>query len=159
MIIYFYFTKTYIHIFNLYSILKTFEHNVLLVRQLHPVSLAFLPSGHGFKPHLLHRFLTFYAYLIKFNFTQCLSPFFHQNMGSNPTSCTVGPAQSASRHDVSGPKLWPVGVWPVLGRRLASTGWPGTVNRSAWRVWARVVARGVWPVPDRRLVIYRRAAD
>jgi hypothetical protein len=23
------------------------------------------------------------------NFTQCLSPFFHQDMGSNPTSCTV----------------------------------------------------------------------
>jgi hypothetical protein len=23
------------------------------------------------------------------NFTQCLSPFFHQDMGSNPTSCTI----------------------------------------------------------------------
>jgi hypothetical protein len=97
--IYFYFIKTYIHIFNLYSILKTFEHNVLLVRQLHPVSLAFLPSGHGFKPHILHRFLTFYADLIKFNL--------------------AGPAQSTGRHDVLGPELWPVGLWPVPGRRLA----------------------------------------
>jgi hypothetical protein len=23
------------------------------------------------------------------NFTECLSPFFHQGMGLNPTSCTV----------------------------------------------------------------------
>jgi hypothetical protein len=55
----------YIHIYNLYSILKISEHDVLLVRQLHPVSPALLTSGHGFEPHLLHRFLTFYADLIK----------------------------------------------------------------------------------------------
>jgi hypothetical protein len=30
--------------YNLYSILKTSEHDVLLVRQLHPVSPALLPS-------------------------------------------------------------------------------------------------------------------
>jgi hypothetical protein len=29
------------------------------------MSLALLPSGHGFEPHLLHCFLTFYADLIK----------------------------------------------------------------------------------------------
>jgi hypothetical protein len=55
----------YMHIYNLYSILKTSEHDVLLIRQLYLVSLALLPSGHEFKPHILHRFLTFYADLIK----------------------------------------------------------------------------------------------
>jgi hypothetical protein len=50
---------------NVCSILKTFEHDVLLVRQLHPVSSALLPSGHGLEPHLLHRFLIFYVVLIK----------------------------------------------------------------------------------------------
>jgi hypothetical protein len=55
----------YIHIYNLYSILKTFEHDILLVRQLHLVSLALLPSWHVFNPHLQHRFLTFYTDLIK----------------------------------------------------------------------------------------------
>jgi hypothetical protein len=63
--IFFYFTKTYIHIDNLYLILKTFEHDVLLVRQLHLVSPALLPSGHVFESHLLLCFLTFYADLIK----------------------------------------------------------------------------------------------
>jgi hypothetical protein len=29
------------------------------------VSLALFPSGHGFEPYLIHRFLTFYANLIK----------------------------------------------------------------------------------------------
>jgi hypothetical protein len=36
--------------YNLYSILKTLEHDVLLVRWLHPVSTALLPSGRGFEP-------------------------------------------------------------------------------------------------------------
>jgi hypothetical protein len=40
--------------YNLFSILKTPEHDVLLVRRLHPVSLALLLSGCGFEPHLLH---------------------------------------------------------------------------------------------------------
>jgi hypothetical protein len=31
--------------YNLYSILKTPKHDVLLVRRLHLVSLALLPSG------------------------------------------------------------------------------------------------------------------
>jgi hypothetical protein len=31
--------------YNLYSILKTLEHDVLLVRRLHLVYLALLPSG------------------------------------------------------------------------------------------------------------------
>jgi hypothetical protein len=52
-----YFTKKmYIHIYNLYSILKTFDHDVLLVKQLHLLSLVFLSSRHRFKPHLLHYF-------------------------------------------------------------------------------------------------------
>jgi hypothetical protein len=50
--------------YNLYSILQTLEHDVLLVRQLRLVSPTLLPSRCGFKPHLLHRFLTFYAELI-----------------------------------------------------------------------------------------------
>jgi hypothetical protein len=84
--IFFILQKTYIHIYNLYSILKTFEDDILLVRQLYLVSLAFLPSGHGFEPHILHRFLTFYADLIKW-----------------ADGLTGWPAQSAGRHDVSGP--------------------------------------------------------
>jgi hypothetical protein len=55
----------YIHIYNLYSILKISEHDVLLVRQLHLVSFILLPSGYRFEPHLLHCFLTFYVDLIK----------------------------------------------------------------------------------------------
>ena len=53
--------------YNLYSILKTIECDVLLVRWLHLVSPALLPSGCRFKPHLLHRFLTFYADLTKWS--------------------------------------------------------------------------------------------
>ena len=63
--LYFYFTKKRIYIYILYSILKTSEHDVLLIIQLYLVSPALFLSGHGFKPHLLHRFLTFYADLIK----------------------------------------------------------------------------------------------
>jgi hypothetical protein len=47
---FFYFTKNYMHIYNLYSILKTYEHDVILVRQLYLVSPALFPSGHGFEP-------------------------------------------------------------------------------------------------------------
>jgi hypothetical protein len=42
--------------YNLYSILKTLDHDVLLVRRLHFVSPALLPSELGFEPHLLHHF-------------------------------------------------------------------------------------------------------
>jgi hypothetical protein len=45
----FYFTKKYIHIYNLYSILKISADDVLLVRQLHPMYLALLPLGHGLR--------------------------------------------------------------------------------------------------------------
>jgi hypothetical protein len=41
------------------------EHDVLLIRWLHPMSSALLPTGRGLEPHLLHHFLTFYADLIK----------------------------------------------------------------------------------------------
>jgi hypothetical protein len=77
------------------------------------------------------------------NFTQCLSPFFHQSMGLNPISYTIfltfyadlikwadelarhsqqaGPTgwpDIVSRpHDVPGPELWPTG-------RLARAGPP-----------------------------------
>jgi hypothetical protein len=51
--------------YNLYSILKTVEHDVLPVRRLYPVYPALLLSGRGFKTHLLHRFLKFYANLTK----------------------------------------------------------------------------------------------
>jgi hypothetical protein len=37
--------------YNLYSILKILEHDILLVRRLHPVSLAFIPLlRRGFEP-------------------------------------------------------------------------------------------------------------
>jgi hypothetical protein len=51
--------------YNLYSILKIRKHDVLLVRQLHLVSHALLPSEHEFESHYLHSFLTFYADLTK----------------------------------------------------------------------------------------------
>jgi hypothetical protein len=47
--------------YNLYSILKTPKHDVLLVRRLHAVSPTLLPSRRGFKPHLMHRFLKFFT--------------------------------------------------------------------------------------------------
>jgi hypothetical protein len=45
--------------YNLYSILKIAEHDVLLVRRLHPVSPVLLPSWRGFEPHLMHLFQHF----------------------------------------------------------------------------------------------------
>jgi hypothetical protein len=45
--------------YNLYSILKTPEHDVLLVGQIRPMSPTLLPLGCGFKPQLLYCFLTF----------------------------------------------------------------------------------------------------
>jgi hypothetical protein len=41
--------------YNLYSILKTPEHDILLFRRLHPVSLALLLLGCGFEQHLLQQ--------------------------------------------------------------------------------------------------------
>jgi hypothetical protein len=55
----------YIHMYNLYSILKTPKYDVLLVRKLHPVSFALLPSGRGFEPTSCITFLTFYTDLTK----------------------------------------------------------------------------------------------
>jgi hypothetical protein len=43
--------KSYIYMYNLYSILKTPDHDVLLVRRLHSVSPALLLSRRGFEPH------------------------------------------------------------------------------------------------------------
>jgi hypothetical protein len=51
--------------YTLYSILETHERDILLVIRLYLVSHALLPSGRRFKPHLLHRFLTFYVDLTK----------------------------------------------------------------------------------------------
>jgi hypothetical protein len=61
--IFFILQKTYIYIQFIFNI-KKFEHDVLLVKQLHLVSPALL-SGHGFELPSLHYFLTFYADLIK----------------------------------------------------------------------------------------------
>jgi hypothetical protein len=88
--------------YNLYSILKTPEHNVLLVRRLHSVSSAILPSGRGFEPHLLHHVLTFYADLTKW-----------------PEGLMAGPTWSAGRRAVLGLELRTIGVRPgglILGR-------------------------------------------
>ena len=64
--IFLFYKKLYIHIYNLYLILKTFEHDVL-VRWLRPVSLALLPSARAFEFHLFHCFLIFYADLTKWS--------------------------------------------------------------------------------------------
>jgi hypothetical protein len=63
--IFLFYKKSYIHKCNLYYILKTPEHDVLLIRRLHPVSPALLPLERGFEPRVLHRFLIFYANLTK----------------------------------------------------------------------------------------------
>jgi hypothetical protein len=101
--------KSYIHIYNLYSILKTSKHDVIMD-----------------------------------SFTQCLSPFFHQGMGSNPTSCTIlrwfnqmgRQANGLIRHSqqadttclgqsygmwVSGP-CW-AAVWPSIGLQRINLKW------------------------------------
>jgi hypothetical protein len=62
--IFFILQKRYIHIYNLYLILKISDLDVLLVRPLHLVSLALLLLGHGFEPHLLH---CFFNILCRFN--------------------------------------------------------------------------------------------
>jgi hypothetical protein len=49
------------------------------------------------------------------SFTQCLPPFFHQGMGSNPTSCTIFLTFYADLIK------WIDGL----------TGWPDTVSRPA----------------------------
>jgi hypothetical protein len=144
--------------YNLYSILKTSEHDVLLVRRLHPVSPALLPSGHGFGPyilhrrdvpgpelqpgasgrppfgHLLHQFLTFYADLIKWSDTN-----------SRP-ACRAWPGAAAH---VPGPELQPrASGRPPFGHLLHQfltfyddlikwsdglTGWSDTDSRSVCR--------------------------
>jgi hypothetical protein len=42
--------------YNLYLILKTLNHDVLLVRWLYSVSPTLLPLGLGFEPYLFHHF-------------------------------------------------------------------------------------------------------
>jgi hypothetical protein len=95
------------------------------------------------------------------SFTQCLLPFFHQRMGSNPISCTVFLIFYADLIK------WIDGL----------TDWPDTVSRPAWRACAIVVARvhlsrvgchyadlikwidGLTGWPDTVSRPYRRAAD
>jgi hypothetical protein len=50
---------------NLNSILKTPQHDVLQVRQFHPVSPTLLSLMRGFEPYLQNCFLTFYVDLVK----------------------------------------------------------------------------------------------
>jgi hypothetical protein len=47
--------------YNLYSILKIIDHDVLLVRRLHLVSSTLLSLGLRFKPHLLHHFFKYFT--------------------------------------------------------------------------------------------------
>jgi hypothetical protein len=54
--IFFILQNSYIHIYNLYSILKVINHDVLLVIWLYSLSPTLLPSELGFKLHLLHHF-------------------------------------------------------------------------------------------------------
>jgi hypothetical protein len=59
------------------------------------------------------------------SFTQCLSPIFHQGMGSSPTSCTIFLTFYAD----------------LIKLIDGLTGWPDTVSRPAWRACTIVVAR------------------
>jgi hypothetical protein len=54
--IFLFYKKSYIHMYNIYSIFKTLDYDVLLVIRLHSMSSTLLSSGFGFKPHLLHHF-------------------------------------------------------------------------------------------------------
>jgi hypothetical protein len=88
------------------------------------MSPAFLPSGHGFEPHLLHCFLTFYVDLIKWIDELTSWP----DTVSRPTwrVCAIVVARVHLAH---------------VGHRYADlikwfdglTGWPDTVSRPAWR--------------------------
>jgi hypothetical protein len=86
------------------------------------------------------------------SFTQCLSLFFHQGMGSNPTSCTG----STGWPDTVSKLIWRACAIVVARVHLAHvercyvdlikwidglTDWPDTVRRPVWRVYAIVVAR------------------
>jgi hypothetical protein len=179
-IIFLFYKKTYIPIYNLYSILKTSYHDVLLVRQFHPLSPALLPSGHGFESHLLHRFLTFYADLIKWVDGLTGWP----DTVSRPTwrACAIVVARVGRRYTdlikwIDELTDWPDTVsrptWracaivvPHVGRRYADlikwinrlTGLPDTVSRPAWRACAIVVARVHLAYVGRRLtsIAYNR---
>jgi hypothetical protein len=86
------------------------------------MSFVLLPSRHGFEPHLLHRFLTFYVDLIKLVDGWADNRFltFYTDLIKLANGLT-GWADTVSRpaYDMSGPELWPVGIWLVPGRRLA----------------------------------------
>jgi hypothetical protein len=86
--------------YNLYSILKTQEHDVLLVRRLHTVSHALLPSGRVFEPHLLHRFVTIQADL-----TKSADGLTGQPATVNRTACRVWAKAAALGVGPSGPVL------------------------------------------------------
>jgi hypothetical protein len=43
-----------------------------------------------------------------------------------------GPAQSVGRHAVPGPELWPAGVGPMSGRRLAIYMRRCVLRRGSW---------------------------
>jgi hypothetical protein len=97
--------------YNLHSILKKPEYDVLLVRKLHLVSSALLPSKRGFEPQQ------------RAGPTE--SAGWHAVPGPEMWHAGVGLARH-SQHVVPGPELWPAGVgsvpdaiWPsicVLGR-------------------------------------------
>jgi hypothetical protein len=64
----FYFTKkTYIHMYNLYSILKTHEHDALLIRRVDLVFPTLLCIRAWVRTLPLAPFLTFYADLTKWS--------------------------------------------------------------------------------------------
>jgi hypothetical protein len=105
-IIYFYFTKN-VYIYNLYSILKISEHDVLLVRQFHPVSLTFFYQSMDLNPHLSHYFfLTFYVDLIKWAVRPNGLARHSQQAGMTCLSQSCGPR-------VSGPCR--AAFWPSIG--------------------------------------------
>jgi hypothetical protein len=104
--------------YKLYSILKTHEHDVQLVRRFHLVSSALLPSGCGFEHDLLHHFLTFYANLTKW--PDRLTGW----------SGTISTPASRAWAGAGAPSIGPNGL--VSGRRLAIYMWRCGFGHGGW---------------------------
>jgi hypothetical protein len=97
------------------------------------------------------------------SFTQCLSSFFHQGMGSNTTCCTVlnilrwfnqmgrrvnGLARHSQQADMTrmcqscGPQASGPCYADLIKWTDELTSWPDTISRPAWCAWDRVLDRG-----------------
>jgi hypothetical protein len=107
--------------YNLYSILKTSKHNVLLVIRLHPVyvTLTFLPSVRGFEPHFLHRSFTFYDNLTKWTDGLTGGPTRSAGRSCGPrASSLAGPCRATVWASICGGLVWDVEVGCAEGTNV-----------------------------------------